>query len=323
MDGVQHIVPKRGGFATVTITVSPASAMAISLFSAPGIGGPDGTTVYTTEIYVDKHISEEDLSVELNGEPAAGPFFGATGTSVSYDFTAADTDSAMAGKMLYVTYSGITAPASGEENSATVHGNISFPEDINSLSVTFGVKYGGKASEFGAKNVLPTAVRTLKRNAESIAFSYKGTTVSDVTTTSSTLTFKTSKTTVAGEVYVEILPAEHTDTVKYSLTGSNATIDETSGELKFTGSEACTVTVKIQLVGKDGKNSVSEEIQVHYTPRGKQDKEVDLPDGDEVALDLLLFMNARRKTALCRSPRKTASGRSRLKRAASASSSTR
>ncbi len=289
--GAWTVTPQKGGFATVTITVSPAPAVANAPFSAAGSGDPDGTTVYTVEIYVDKHISAEDLSVAMNGKPAAGPFFGATGASVSYEFTAADTDSAMAGKVLYVTYSGLTAPECGEENSTMASGNIPFPENINSLAVTFGVKYGGKASEFGAEDALPTVMRTLKRNAERITFSYKGTTVSDVTTTGSTLTFKTSKTTVAGEVYVEILPAGHTDTVKYSLTGNNATIDETSGELKFTGSEACTVTVKIQLVGMDGKISVSEEIEVHYTPRGKQDKEVTLPEDDKTELNLLLFMN--------------------------------
>ncbi len=291
VDGVQHIVPKKGGFATITITVSPKPAAAIALFSAPGSGESDGITVYTVEIYVDKHVSAEDLSVKLNGKPATGSLFGATGTSVSYEFTAADTDSAMSGKVLYITYNGLTVPASGEENSATASGNISFPGNIDSLAVTFGVKYSDKAIGIGAKGALPTVMRTLKRNAESIAFQYRETNVSTITTARNSLTFKTAEATNDAEVYVKIGPDNHTDTPVYSLAGEQDGAKITPrGVLTFTGNTACTVTVQIRLRGLDGaiNDAFTKDIEVNYAPRSEGDTIITLPadDGNKFLLSM-------------------------------------
>ncbi len=277
-NGVQHIVPKKGGFATVTITVSPRSAAAIALFSAPRNGEPKGTTVYTVEIYVDKHVSAEDLSVQLNGKSAEDPLFGATGTSVSFRLDVDEKESAMAGKVLYVTYSGLSVSADGTENSKTMSGSITFPENINSLEVTFGVKYSAKARELGAKGTLPAVKRTLKRNAESITFRYRDTDVDAITTTRNSLTFKTVKAVNDTEVYVKIGPDNHTDTPEYFLAEEQSGASITSqGVLTFADNKPCTVTVQIRLRGLDGKISDTYTIKVNYAPRSEGDTVITLP----------------------------------------------
>ncbi len=288
-NGVQHIVPRKGGFATITITVAPKpAAAAIALFSAPRNGEADETTVYTVEIYVDKQVSVGDLSVHLNEKDATKSLFGAAGTSVSYQFDVDEKESAMQGKVLYVTYDGLTAPANGTENSKTMSGSISFPAEKQELAVTFGVKYTAKAIELGAKDTLPTVKRTITRNADSMTFQYRGTTVSAITTTSATLTFKETETVKENEVYVNIspiAPAKHTDTPEYSLLDgqSGATIE--GGRLSFTDAKKpCSVTVQVQLRGRDGEISLTKTLVVNYAPRSQSDKVVTLSEGGQKLL---------------------------------------
>lgn len=291
-DGVQHIVPRKGGFATVKITVSPAAAAA--LFSAPRSGEPEGATVYTVEVYVDKHISAEDLSVLLNGKSAAKANFGAAGTSVTYQFDVDEKESAMQGKVLYVTYEGLASPENGDEGSKTLSGSISFPAAKDTLAVTFGVKYSEKAVGLGAKGTLPTVTRTITRNAESVTFSYRGTDVSAITTKSATLTFKLTETVKDNEVYVNIGPDNHTDVPEYSLVGEQSGASITpQGVLTFTDNKPCTVTVQIQLRGKDGEISATYTITVNYAPRSEGDTVITFPADNGTKLLLSMGKTAK------------------------------
>ncbi len=301
-DGVRHIIPKKGGFATVQITVTKsASPAGIALFAARA---SEETTVYTVYVYVDKPITTDSFEVELGGKPCES-IFDTKLDEVPFTVKAQSPNGELEGKLFYIS-SETTNKTADADGVLQFSDAISFGKDLSALTVTFGVKYSDKAISIGASGELAFVTRTLRRNADSIEVSYKGTPVSaeekgEFNTTSKTLTFTTDAESAANRANVKIEPATYTEDITYSLVGEgdggNATLS-TDGVLTFKREEACSVTVRIELQTADGMPTLSTEIVVHYNPRSSEEKAVELPDGDKAHMVLLMSDTATDKAKI-------------------------
>ena len=202
-DGALHIIPLRGGFARVTITVAPESVPGPTLFAARAA---DDTFTYTMDIYVDRAVSTEDFLLNLGGTKA-GKTFCMTGDEINFDFKVADKDGSMQGKKVTLKYGGTTA--TGEDNKTSKTGTITFPKDKNSFNITLGVEYTEDALRLLggdlAGETLQKALDALKqalgkvsedvtvyRNADGINVAYDGVDdVQKIVTSNNTITFST------------------------------------------------------------------------------------------------------------------------------------
>ncbi len=289
-NGVRHIVPKQGGFATVEITVTKTAAPAGIAFFAARAG--EETTVYTIEVYVDKPVTADSFTVEF-GDKLCTNVFDTTLETVPFTVKAEGPNGELEGKLLYVS-SDTTSDVAKDDGLLQFSGSVAFGKNLSSLTVTFGVKYSDRALSLGASGGLAFVTRTLKRNADSIVVSYNGTTVSTAAsgtfnTTSQTLTFTTDAEPAASRVNVKIEPATYTERIHYSLgDGDDGNATLTGGVLTFKKNEACSVTVKIELRGSDGSATLSTQITIHYTPRTSEEKVVKLPTDSGAHIVLLL-----------------------------------
>ena len=281
--GVKYIVSQKGGFANVEIKVVPKAA-------AADMGTPSAAT-YTVRVYSDCPVRAENFVVKFNreGTPCT-QYFGTTAhETVPYTVTVDGADGAMEGKKLYVQYG--SAKDAANEGAPTQSGSIAFGEALSTLKVTFGVEYGEEAAKLGAKDGLSDTERTIVRNAESIAVSHKEADAAKISTWQQTLTFTTETTAGEETVNLSVLPANHTNTVVYSLTEGGEYAEITSaGALTFKETtEAHSVTVKISLRAMDGSILAEpcKEIEIAYAPRGAEDKEVSLSDAQREAKLLL------------------------------------
>ncbi len=283
-NGARRIVPVRGGFATVKISLSSEGA---------------GKT-YSVRVYVDCPVTADDLTVALGGKPCEGSY-GTTAKSVEYLFTAAERNSAMAGKKLYMSCSGGKNYA--EEGRPSLSGAVAFGAELSTLAVKFGVEYGDLAKEFGAdEERLAAAVQavTILRDAESVSVSYRGTDEpASVLTSKKSLTFTTEQTGGVSLVNVSVKPTNHTNTIRYSLPAGEAATITREGVLTF--SKAGEVTVRIELCAADGHTTAEKEILVAYVPLGAAEKEIEVSDASPDPLVLLMMSaNGEKDTGVIR-----------------------
>ncbi len=284
-DGARRIVPEKGGFATVKITVTADGSAA---------------QTYSVRVYVDCPVTADDLTVALGGTPCAENY-GTTEKSVRYSVTVTDDNAAMAGKKLYVSYQ--SEKEAAEESASSHAGTIAFGAELSTLAVTFGVEYGDAAKQFGAdEERLAAAVRTVTilRDAESVSLSYNGTdSPASVLTSKKSITFTTEQESGASLINVTVRPANHTNTIRYSVSegGENASITR-QGVLTFT--KAGEATVKIELCAADGHTAAEKEILVAYAPLGAAEKEIDVSDAEPNPRVLLMMSGAEKDTGVIR-----------------------
>ncbi len=275
--GVWHIVPTKGGFATVTVTVTPENGE---------------KTTYTEKIYVDRPVHADDLKLSFEGQPQLSDIFCTSLASVSYAFTVQGAEGAMAGKTLYLTYGGTSEK--GTESATQLSGNIQFAAEYARLTVSFGVEYGSEAEGFGAAEGTAAAERTIARNATSVTVSYNRTPdAAEIPVSNRTLTFTTDDKDGASFAVVKVLPANHTETVVYSLVGESGIAKITpNGVLTFTA--AGEATVKIGLRSLNGDTTLEKTLTVRYAPLDPTDVEIEVTDKTQY---VVLMMNETKAAA--------------------------
>ncbi len=290
--GVQYIVPQKGGFATVVITVRSNSTppRAHARRAAPAA---EGETVYTFHIYVDRPVSAEDFTIELGSETFSAAtidkFFCTALDSVGFNFTVAGEEGAMEGKKLYASFG--TTLNFGSDDISSYASDIAFAKDSASLTVTFGVNYTDRAKELLGEAVseLEKLTLTLYRSAEDVIFSYGAAeNVGRISTSQNQLTFTTQGSTDAAHIRVALSP-ETCDkagtTLRYSVVKGDKFASITDGTLTFT--QEGKVTVKVEAVGRDGKVAAEKQIEISYMPYSGTSKPVTL-DEEHQTIDLLL-----------------------------------
>ena len=167
--GIRHVVPQKGGFATVIITVTPKAQSSSAARRARRAATAAET--YSVRVYVDRPVLAENFKVKFDGSDCMKSF-GTALSSLPYTVTVDRSDGAMEGKKLYVSYG--TQRDAAAEGALTQSGNVLFDGKLSTLTVTFGVEYGEEATALGAKGGLASTARTITRNATSIAVSYNG-----------------------------------------------------------------------------------------------------------------------------------------------------
>lgn len=270
-DGATRIVPQKGGFATVKITVSPEQQQ-IRTFSL--MSNESEITEYSFEVYIDRPVSAADLAAEFDGA-ARGSVYGTSAASVEFSAEIPDRDGSMAGKRLYVKYA--DAVQKGQESGTTLTGTIPFDAQ-GTLTVTFGVEYGDKAATFGTKgNALAAVTKTytFTRDANEIKVSYGGTEPSEITVHEATFNFSTAD---LGGTFakVTVLPADHTGTVQYALeSGSDVASITKEGVLTFTEDGTAKVLITV-LSAANGEVTAQKAVSVTYAYVAPTDKTIDL-----------------------------------------------
>ncbi len=247
--GVYHITAKKGGFATVTVTVSGAAGSAVQ-------------KTYTVNIYVNASVAKENISVQFENATLAGDVYGTTATTVSFTVTVTCKNDAMQGKQIFVEYGSTKLTAN--PGKATFSGEIDF-KDLGELQVTVGVEYAEEANAYALKGEIANTAttRTLGRNAESITVTYGGVETVKIVTSSNTINFGESR---DKDAVVAVAPANHTDTLSYALEeGGNGIARIEGSKLTFTGNG--TVTVILKTV-RGNEDIVTTKITVTYEALG-------------------------------------------------------
>ena len=293
--GIRYVVPQKGGFATVIITVTPKAQSSSAARRARRAATAAET--YSVRVYVDRPVLAENFKVKFDGSDCTKSF-GTALSSLPYTVTVDRSDGAMEGKKLYVSYG--TQRDAAAEGALTQSGNVLFGGKLSTLTVTFGVEYGEEATALGAKGGLASTARTITRNATSIAVSYNGNgpDVAKISTWQHALIF-TAKAAEGDvnerNVNLMLLPANHTNTIVYSIAEGEEYASITSaGTLTFKDrNAACSVKVKISLLAQDGTPvaAPSREIVVAYAPASEKD--VVLSDNQTHATLLLSMGNGK------------------------------
>ncbi len=265
-NGYHYIVPQKGGFATVKVTVT---------------GGEE--KVYTINVYVNRRVNSDNIKIKLGGEQApSSANFDTTLTKVPFEVTVDGEDGCMEGKKLYFYTTAADAKQYHTDDDLTYSGEITFENTLSTLTVHFGVEYTEKAKVFKPADGLSSTSRTLERNAETVTVAINGITTTHIQTSSSVVTFGES-----GTAKVTVAPV-HTDTLKYTLEDETSVASMRGGTLTFT--KEGTVTVKVQLARENGSRVTCEGVTITVSYAGAKAGRTLLDfSGKETETEHLLF----------------------------------
>ncbi len=142
-----YIVPKKGGFATVTISYEPVGSVTARRAAPQPI-----STVCTIHIYVDMAISTQNIVVDKNG-------FTTSKESIAYVLTLNVTEDFMEGKQLFVDDKAVSFEV--EEGGLVYRGTKDFGSE-NEIELNAVVKYGDEVQKFGKTGEVCDATATFQ-----------------------------------------------------------------------------------------------------------------------------------------------------------------